>query len=455
MAKLGRWMKRLLPTKGAPTSTAVDARRNRLAQWRLLGLIAIVMGGFATASVIFFSPPPPPQTIKPAPMPKTRDIGNTLSDVEKDAWRAQSAAELESIKRELSALHEYARQRETERAKAAPSAPAVPPVMPPNVQMTSQASPFTQAGLQPPAPSLDGPGGAANMARAGSRADTSLDDRIDRIRVVADEPPLVTDSGGSSRASAQDTSRSTAGQGPRGSEPIRPRRSGFNTERFDPDDPLMPNRSGGRSVSTYIPAGTNMRVMLVPGMDAPTSGQGQTNPHPALFTVIDAANLPNGFSGDLQGCVITGNGYGDLSSERAYVRTDRLSCIDESGGAIDVKLTGYAAGEDGKAGLRGKIVSKTGAMLANAMWAGLGSGFGQAIQHAASSISTTPLGGTITTIDSGQVLRAGVAGGVAKSMDMLARYYIKLAENTFPVVEINAERVLDIVVTKGFTIERK
>ncbi|AJG22227.1 TrbI/VirB10 family protein [Cupriavidus basilensis] len=448
-------MQRIKPRKAAARSMAVSTRRNRSAQWQRLGVIGIVLGAIAVTTVVFMGPQVKSgskPTLVPAPM--TRDIGSSVGDVDKDAWRSLSIGEIEGMRRDLAELRKSVSDGQAEQAKqartlaAASAAAAQGLVAPPPLRMTGEASPFTQAGAMPPSPALGGPG---TPAGPGPQAIPTYEARIDRIRVGQDS------GAGQQVASAgrNATDSSYAQLEASLSESRRGHRSPRSGERFEPEDPLLPNRAGGRGVKTYVPAGTNMRVMLVQGMDAPTSGQGQTNPHPALFSVIDAANLPNGFSGDLEGCVITGNGYGDISSERAYIRTDRLSCIDASGGAIDVKLTGYAAGEDGKAGIRGKIVSKTGAMLANAMWAGLGAGFSQALKSAATTTTTTPLGGVTSTIDSDQLLRAGAAGGASKAMDMLARYYIKLAENTFPVVEINAERVIDIVVTKGFTIERQ
>ena len=48
---------------------------------------------------------------------------------------------------------------------------------------------------------------------------------------------------------------------------------------------------------------------------------------------------------------------------------------------------------------------------------------------------------------------AGMAGGVGKALDRLAQYYISLAEKTFPVIEIDAGREVDVVVTKGVAID--
>ena len=50
-------------------------------------------------------------------------------------------------------------------------------------------------------------------------------------------------------------------------------------------------------------------------------------------------------------------------------------------------------------------------------------------------------------------IRAGLGSGVGKALDRLAQYYIKLAEQTFPVIEVDAGREIDVVITKGVRIE--
>jgi len=42
-----------------------------------------------------------------------------------------------------------------------------------------------------------------------------------------------------------------------------------------------------------------------------------------------------------------------------------------------------------------------------------------------------------------------VVSGVGKAFDRLAQYYITLAEKLFPVIEVGAGRVVDVVLTKG------
>ena len=106
------------------------------------------------------------------------------------------------------------------------------------------------------------------------------------------------------------------------------------------------------------------------------------------------------------------------------------------------------AGEDGKAGVMGRLITKQGQVLANALIAGIGSGLGQAFQQSATTTSTSPLGST-STVKSGEEFKAGISSGVGKAMDRLAQYYISLAEKLYPVVEVDAGRLVDVVITKG------
>ena len=214
------------------------------------------------------------------------------------------------------------------------------------------------------------------------------------------------------------------------------------------------NVTGDQSAETYIPAGSFMRGVLLSGLDAPTGGQAQQNPHPVVIEVLDMASLPNKFKADYKNCRFTANGAGDLSSERAYIRLDRLSCISEDGGALDVSVKGYIADQSGKAGVRGRLVSKQGQVLANALLAGVASGIGTAFSQGAMTTSVSPLGSTQSVKD-GQQLQAGVGQGVGNALTQLSRYYIQLADKMFPIIEIDAGQPVDIVITKGVAVARK
>lgn len=212
--------------------------------------------------------------------------------------------------------------------------------------------------------------------------------------------------------------------------------------------------SDPKSAENYLPAAAFMRGVLLSGVDAPTGGQAQQNPHPLIVEILDLASLPNNVLADYKLCRFTANAVGDLSSERAYMRLDRLSCIADDGRAIDVAVKGYIADSTGKAGVRGRLVTKQGQVLGNALLAGVASGIGQAFQQSATTVSTSALGST-QTIQDGKQIQAGLGQGVNNAMQQLAKYYISLAEKLFPIIEVDAGQPVDIVITQGVSIAQK
>ncbi|MCL1961837.1 MAG: TraB/VirB10 family protein, partial [Desulfovibrionaceae bacterium] len=206
-----------------------------------------------------------------------------------------------------------------------------------------------------------------------------------------------------------------------------------------------------RTISTFLPVSFT-RGTLLGGLDAPTGGQAQSNPHPVLIRLSDISVLPNRMRGEYRECFVVAAGYGDISSERAYLRTESLSCVRADGATLEVRIQGSIYGEDGKVGLRGRLITKQGQMLANALLAGVASGIGQGLATSSTNYSTSALG-SVATSSGSDALRAGLGTGVGRALDRLAQYYIRLAENTFPVIEIDAGREIDVVITKGARID--
>ncbi len=206
-----------------------------------------------------------------------------------------------------------------------------------------------------------------------------------------------------------------------------------------------------RHISSFLPVSFT-RGTLLGGLDAPTGGQSQNNPQPVLIRLSDNSVLPNHLRGQYKDCFVIAAGYGDISSERAYLRTENLSCVHPSGDALEVRIQGSIFGEDGKVGMRGRMVTKQGQILANALLAGVVGGIGQGVSTSSSSYSTSVLG-TVSNASGSDALRGGVGAGVGRALDRLAQYYIKLAENTFPVIEVDAGREIDVVITQGVRID--
>lgn len=193
-----------------------------------------------------------------------------------------------------------------------------------------------------------------------------------------------------------------------------------------------------------VPAGAFVKAVLLSGLDAPTGGKAQSSPHPVLIRIVDKAVLPNLWKADIKDCFVIGSGYGDLPSERAYIRLEVLSCVKKDGTVVEKKVKGYVAGEDGKVGLLGRVVSKQGAILARMLLAGFIDGISRVFQQSGSTVIVSPQG-SLTTIDPGKALNVGIAGGFTSAAKELVEQYKKLADETYPVVEINAGRKVDVV----------
>ncbi len=206
--------------------------------------------------------------------------------------------------------------------------------------------------------------------------------------------------------------------------------------------------------SVYLPI-SYMEATLLSGLDAPTSADAKGNPVPVLIRVKTPAVLPNDVKANLRGCVVVADGQGNLGTERAELVLVTLSCLDRKGQAvIDQSLTGYVVDADGKAGLRGRVVTKMGAMISRSMIAGMFGGFGDALKSANTTTSLSPLGST-STIDPKQLGMAGVGGGLSNAFKEIQKFYLDLAHQTMPVVEIGAARPITLVITKGSTLEIK
>lgn len=207
------------------------------------------------------------------------------------------------------------------------------------------------------------------------------------------------------------------------------------------------NEKAKRTSINFIPAGSYVQVAMLNGVDAPTGGQAQSNPLPVVFHVIDVANLANKHKLDIKDCRFIAATWGDLSSERMMGRTETLSCI-INGEAVEIPVKGQVIGEDSKAGVRGRVVTKQGQLLANALFAGTLSGIGKAIQQS-SSIVSSGAGGMTQIVDPDKVAQAGIGGGLSSASNMLAQYYLKTADKLFPIIETDGGRVVEILITKG------
>ncbi len=367
--------------------------------------------------------------------------GRQLSD--REVWMAKSEQQIQEMKTESDDLR---RQIETLRQQleaqmrqreetVAPPPPPLPPLASPGANRDAMLVP---PGNLPPAPGKSG-----KTVQEGFRDVLELD---------------LEGSGNKQQQRERGEGQDVAAVGS-----LRPENEIFRIEIERPKEdttatqdkqqkPVDKEDKEGHRYETYIPAGSFVRGVLLGGVDAPASNQAQSNPHPVLIRVKDLARLPNRFRSDVRECFVVGAAYGDISSERAYIRTETLSCVRKDGQVIEAKVSGYVSGEDGKTGMRGRLVTKQGQLIARALLAGTLSGVGKGIAESYKTTSVSPLG-TTTTTDPNRVIESGIATGASNAFDRLAKYYIDMAEKTFPIIEIDANREVEIVFTRGITLE--
>lgn len=217
------------------------------------------------------------------------------------------------------------------------------------------------------------------------------------------------------------------------------------------DEPVGSQGEGSKkakNVSHYLPTGSFSTAVLLSGMDAPTGGQAKSQPVPVLLRIMDAGQLPNFWNSDVDNCHVTGAAHGDISSERAHIRLETLTCVLVNGEVIEEPIKGYVAGEDGKAGLRGRLVSKQGSLIAKSLLAGIASGMGNSISQQYQQVSTSALG-NVTTIDPNKTVEAGLATGTANALEKIADFYIARANETYPIIEVDANRIGEIILLGG------
>jgi len=209
--------------------------------------------------------------------------------------------------------------------------------------------------------------------------------------------------------------------------------------------------SNKASRSIYLPP-SFMEATLLTGFSAATMQSGQTFEKPTLLRIKDMAVLPNEVKGNLKGCFILASAHGDLADERAHVRLVSLSCIARNGqSVIDAPVKGFVVDSDGKIGLSGNVVTKVGALLGRSLMAGFFGGIGDALKASTTITSVSSLGAT-QTIDTGQIAKAGIGGGASEGFGQLQKFYLDMAKQTLPVIEVGATKKVTVVIEEGVNL---
>ncbi|MGC9100091.1 MAG: TraB/VirB10 family protein [Caldisericum sp.] len=350
------------------------------------------------------------------------ELLNSKKEIEELRRQANAAAEKKSqLEEERRKLEEMKKELEEEK-KRLRSAPPVPPPPPP-------PAPSTPPGTVPP--------GATSTLPP----ELSAPKLIGEIVVVKGE-----------NATTRSTVQSSYGQ--QQTSQIQQQVQQQALQQKSTTSMSKVTKSETIKKKYYLPP-SFMEATLLSGLDAPAVGEGKAHPVPVLLRIKAPAVLPNRVKANLKGCFIIAEGVGNLATERADIRLVSISCIDRKNRAvIDQKIKGFVVDTDGKIGLRGTVVSKMGGLLARSFLAGLVQGFGTQI-FAQSQYTSVTAEGTLQTVKPGEAFKYGLGQGIQSAANELMKFYLELAKQTIPVVEVLPTRSVTLVVSEGVMLEVK
>lgn len=203
---------------------------------------------------------------------------------------------------------------------------------------------------------------------------------------------------------------------------------------------------------TYVPAATYAKAVVIGGADANASVTGTQDQKPIVFKIMENGVIPGGGHSHLKNCVVLGGTWGDISSERAEVRLNHITCKNYRGSnsTVEEDIEGWAW-YHGKEGIKGIPLMRDDKILTWAGLSGMLAGFSNAAQYAQTDQSISALG-SVNTVSSGNIATYGALGGASTAMNNLSNYYIKRAEQYHPVIQVGAANEVTIVFKKGFFI---
>ncbi len=210
--------------------------------------------------------------------------------------------------------------------------------------------------------------------------------------------------------------------------------------------------------TSYLPPNSIAVAKVIVGVDASASVQSQSDPLPVVLRITGPARsvYDNGrlLTTNITGCLVNGAARGDLSSEKVYVKLQRMTCPQPGGRYAVSDVKGFIA-FGGKTGVRGRVVSREGSLIGQAFIAGLAGGFGRGFSANTQSLfqgTNVSVDGKRQKLGTGDILEGGIGEGVATSADMVSKYLIERAEQYQPVIEMPTGIDVEIVFLEGVFI---
>ena len=204
----------------------------------------------------------------------------------------------------------------------------------------------------------------------------------------------------------------------------------------------------------YLPPNSYAPAKVIVGVDASVGVASQSDPLPVVLRITGPARsvVKNGklLTTNITGCIVNGAARGDLSAEKVYVKLARMTC-NQPGGRVAVSEVKGFISFAGKSGVRGRVVSREGSLVSQALLAGIVGGFGRGFSANANSIFTGSIGedGNRKNLSGADILTGGLGQGAGDAADTVSKYLIERAEQYQPVVEMPTGIDVEIVFLDG------
>jgi len=219
-----------------------------------------------------------------------------------------------------------------------------------------------------------------------------------------------------------------------------------------PPQPSEPKPPAKKS-RNYLPISI-VKATTLTGIHAVVSEQGMSNPQPVILRISKPAILPNRIRKNITGCFVIAEGFGSLATERVELRTRTISCLSSDGRAvIEEPLKGFVVDGDGNLGLSGRVVARFGSALARNALAGFFEGVGQLTADSTQTTTTDITGQKTQQVSANSIAKGSLGKGLQKATGEVGKFYLDLAKQSLPVVEILPGKKVDIVISEGIELK--
>ena len=201
----------------------------------------------------------------------------------------------------------------------------------------------------------------------------------------------------------------------------------------------------------YLPAGSYVKCTLLTPVDAPIS---KDDPMPVALRADTIFYGPNGSTVPLKNCMLIGAAWGDLNTEKAYVEIVKIVQVLEDGNVWE-----EAGGKSGNRlgwvvdGLHGKTEYRINGILAKGAIASFVAAAADALAMDQTSSTVSGLTGTTTTSVTGQTSKFAAYKGASGFAKTLAQPYLKLLEQSMPIIHIDAGKEVYVFTLKGMEVK--